>query len=55
MEFFIAGLSFPPIWPKSWKILENIQYFVLSTGAAAIIGRLHQMTITPKSKGLKQK
>ena len=25
------------------------------TGAAAIIGRLYQMTLTPKSKGLKQK
>ena len=30
MENSIIGLTPPPFWPKLWKILKNINYFMAS-------------------------
>ena len=38
MEFSIIGLTPlpPPFWPKLWKILKNINYFMASKSSLVI-------------------
>ena len=50
---FILFRKFGQIWKKVFTF--NMAFRQIHTDAAAITHCLHQMTITPKSKGLKQK
>ena len=37
MELSITGLTAPKIWPKLWKILENLDYFMVSKSGLVLL------------------